>query len=295
MTRDELDALLRQEATDRNPDPTVEEERDGFAESITRPLPDEVVGRPDRLGERPALTLELEAPRRPGRMLYLHGGGFVIGSARTHAGLAAALAGRVGLNASVLDYRLAPEHPFPAAVDDGLAAYRALLESGTDAHRLVLAGDSAGGGLVLSTLLAARAAGLPQPAAAAVFSPWVDLTLAGDSMRTKIGIDPIFTREPFERYLERYLAGQDPTQPLASPVLTDLRGLAPLLIQVGANELLLDDAVRLAGRAAADDVDVTLQVWGRLPHVFQLMYGRLAEADVALDQAGRFLAERLDA
>jgi acetyl esterase/lipase len=192
-----------------------------------------------------------------------------------------------------VDYRLAPEHAFPAAADDGLAAYRALLESGTDPRDLVLAGDSAGGGLSLATLLAARAAGLPQPAAVVLFSPWVDLTLDGASMTSKADADPIFTEAALRSFAELYVPSGDRSHPLASPLFADLAGLPPLLVQVGSDELLLDDAVRLAAHAGAADVAVTLDIGPNLPHVFQLNYGRLDEADAALDRAARFLADHL--
>ncbi|WP_042430770.1 alpha/beta hydrolase, partial [Streptacidiphilus anmyonensis] len=247
------------------------------------------------LGGRPALELEPVGAADRGRLLYLHGGGYVIGSPDTHAGLAGDLALRAGLRATSVDYRLAPEHPFPAAVDDGLAAYRELLETGADPRDLVLAGDSAGGGLSLATLLAAREAGLPQPAAVVVFSPWVDLTLGGASIRGKRDADPIFVEADLRAYADRYLGAGDRAQPLASPVFADLAGLPPLLVQVGANELLLDDAVRLAGRAGADGVEVTLEVGPELPHVYQQSYGRLDEADAALDRAARFLTAHLAA
>lgn len=159
-----------------------------------------------------------------------------------------------------------------------------------------MAGDSAGGGLSIAALLAARDAGLPQPAAVVVFSPWVDLTLAGESMRTKAGVDPIFpTEADIRAYADLYVGAGDRARPLASPVFADLRGLPPLLVQVGTNELLLDDAVRLAGKAGADDVEVTLEVGPGLPHVYQHHYGHLDEADDALDRAARFLATHLAA
>jgi acetyl esterase/lipase len=230
-----------------------------------------------------------------GRLLYLHGGGYVIGSPDTHAGLVGELARRAGLRAMSVDYRLAPEHPFPAAVDDGLAIYRELLAAGTDPQDLVLAGDSAGGGLSIATLLMAREAGLPQPAAVVLFSPWVDLTLAGGSMRSKEDADPIFSEADLRAYVDLYVRAGDRAHPLASPVFADLTGLPPLLVQVGANEVLLDDAVRLAGRAGADDVEVTLEVGPGLPHVFQHHYGHLDEADAALDRAARFLTTHLGA
>ncbi|NUR63514.1 MAG: alpha/beta hydrolase [Catenulispora sp.] len=291
--RDAIDALLRS-APRRETPPTVEEQRSGFAAAIGRAAPEGVATRATTLGGRPALEVEPGGAAERGRLLYLHGGGYVIGSPDTHAGLVGELARRAGLRATSVDYRLAPEHPFPAAVDDGLAAYRELLETGTDARDIVIAGDSAGGGLTIATLLAAREAGLPQPAAVVVFSPWVDLTVSGASIRTKADADPIFTEADIHAYADLYLGSGDRSQPLASPLFADLSGLPPLLIQVGANELLLDDAVRLAGRAGTDDVDVTLEIGASLPHVFQHHYGRLDEADVALDRAARFLNNHLN-
>lgn len=292
--REALDALLRS-APRSETRPTPEEQRSGFAAAVTRPVPEGVVTRRTVLGGRPALELDPAAAAGRGRLLYLHGGGYVIGSPDTHAGMVGELARRAGLRAVSVDYRLAPEHPFPAAVDDGLAAYRELLATGTDPQDLVLAGDSAGGGLAVATLLAARDAGLPQPAAAAVFSPWADLTLAGGSIRSKEGADPLFTEADVRAYADLYLGAGDRAHPLASPVFADLTGLPPLLVQAGANEVLLDDAVRLAGRAGADDVEVTLEIGPGLPHVFQHHYGRLDEADAALDRTARFLTAHLRA
>ena len=292
--REAIDTLLRSAPRPETP-PSVEEQRRGFAESITRPAPDDVATRRTTLGGRPALELTPKHAAPHGHLLYLHGGGYAIGSPDTHAGLVGELARRAGLRTTSLDYRLAPENPFPAAVEDGLAAYRELLATGTDARGLVIAGDSAGGGLTLATLLGARDAGLPLPAAAAVFSPWFDLTLSGESIRTKSGIDPIFTEHFLHVYADHYIGAEDKKQPLASPLFADLAGLPPLLIQVGANELLLDDAVRLAGRAGADNVDVTLEIGGDLPHVYQHHYGHLDEADAALDSTARFFTTRISA
>ncbi|ALV38313.1 alpha/beta hydrolase [Streptomyces sp. CdTB01] len=287
-----LDAMLRSAPRSETP-PTPEEQRTGFAAAITRPAPEGVATRRTVLGGRPALELEPAVVSDQGRLLYLHGGGYVIGSPDTHAGLVGELARRAGLRTVSVDYRLAPEDPFPAAVDDGLAAYRELLVTGTDPRDLVVAGDSAGGGLSIATLLAAREAGLPQPAAVAVFSPWVDLTLAGESIRSKEGADPIFSEADLRAYADLYVRAGDRAHPLASPVFADLTGLPPLLVQVGANEVLLDDAVRLAGRAGADDVEVTLDIGPGLPHVFQHHYGRLDEADAALERAAHFLTTHL--
>ncbi|MEU1569179.1 alpha/beta hydrolase fold domain-containing protein [Streptomyces mirabilis] len=187
-----------------------------------------------------------------------------------------------------VDYRLAPEHPFPAAVDDAVAAYRALLADGTPSSEVAFVGESAGGGLVVATLVALKEAGLPQPSSAVVFSPWADLTLSGDSLTGKADVDPALTAKGLQIRARDYLGETDPATPLASPVFADLTGLAPLLIQVGSHEILLDDAVRLAGRAAEHDVAVELQVWPQVPHVFQGFAALLDDADAALTSAAAF-------
>lgn len=264
---------------------TVRQERESFEAFATgRPLDPGLAVEEVKLGGRPALRLSSGDARTV--LLYLHGGGYVVGSARTGAPLAGAIIGRTGGTAYSLDYRLAPEHRYPAALDDALAAYRELLEE-TDPADIVVAGDSAGGGLTVALLTAAREAGLPQPAAAAVFSPWTDLTLSGESVRTRAGIDPLFDLDALRWYADKYAPG---TAREASPVFADLTGLAPLLVQVGNDELLLDDAVRLAARAAADGVEVTLEAGAGLPHVYQLNYGSLADADEALDRAAAWLS-----
>ncbi|MEV0646360.1 alpha/beta hydrolase [Phytomonospora sp. NPDC050363] len=268
--------------------------REHFATLFTRPLPTDVHASETTLGGRPALDLRPAAPATTGEdvLLYLHGGGFVVGSARATAHLPAALLRHLDGRAVSLDYRLAPEHPFPAAPEDCLAAYRELLDAGADPRRLVIAGDSAGAALAVVTMLRAREAGLPMPAAAVLFSPAVDLTLSGSSVRSKDGVDPIFAPADLAWLFEQYLDGADGAAPELSPLFADLTGLPPLLIQVGSSELLLDDAVRLAGRAATDEVAVTLEVAAGQPHVFQHNDGS-AEARAALERAGRFLAARL--
>jgi acetyl esterase/lipase len=208
--------------------------------------------------------------------------------------LTASLVLRTGMRALSLDYRLAPEHPFPAAIEDCVAAYRELLDDGVDPGGVVLAGDSAGGGLTVTTCIAARDAGLPMPAAIAAFSPGLDATRTGASMTSKEGVDPFFTRDALLRGGDLYLAGQDPAQPLLAPAVSaDLTGLPPILLQVGTDELLLDDSVRLADRARDAEVDVVLDVTAGVPHVFQAFAGSLEEAGWALDRAALFVAQHL--
>jgi monoterpene epsilon-lactone hydrolase len=249
-----------------------------------------------RLGERPAVLVEPAGEVRPGTILYFHGGSFSLGSPDTAMVLTANLVRRTGVRAISLDYRLAPEHPFPAAIEDCVAAFRSLLDNGTAPAAIAFAGDSAGGGLTVTTCLAARDAGLPMPAAIAAFSPGLDHTRSGASMTAKEGIDPFFTMDGLGYTGEMYLGGQDPNQPLLAPaVLGDLTGFPPVLLQAGTNELLLDDSVRLAGRAHAAGVDVILDITAGVPHVFQAFAGRLDESDQALDRAALFLTQHLRA
>jgi phosphinothricin tripeptide acetyl hydrolase len=236
--------------------------------------------------------LEPPATRTGAAVLYLHGGGYVIGSPRSHRHLAAAI-GRAA-RASVLlpDYRLAPEHPFPAAVDDAVAAYRWLLDRGHAPARMAVAGDSAGGGLTVATLLALREQGVPLPAAGVCISPWVDLTCGGASYGTKAASDPIVTRDGVMEMARAYVGGGDARAKLASPLFADLSGLPPLLIQVGSEEVLLDDAVVLAERAKAAGVEVTLDVWPGMIHVWHWFLPMLDEAQAAIDRIGDFVQVR---
>jgi epsilon-lactone hydrolase len=217
----------------------------------------------------------------------------VIGDAFLAADLASQIGRRAHATVISVDYRLAPEHPYPAAIDDALAAYEALLHTGIAPSDIAFAGESAGGGLAVATLVNARDHGLPLPAAAFVMSPYVDLTLAGTTMETKREVDPLFTRELFQARVTDYTAGQDPALGLISPIFADLSGLPPLIIQAGSHELLLDDAVRLAQHAAAADVDVTLEITPGVPHVFQAYHAILDEAVEALDRAGSLLLRHL--
>jgi monoterpene epsilon-lactone hydrolase len=244
-----------------------------------------------------APTAPAEWLRPPGAVagrvvLYLHGGGYVIGSPRSHRHLAAAIATAGQASALLLDYRLAPEHPYPAAVDDATAAYRWLLDQGIAPGRIVIAGDSAGGGLTVATLLALRDARLPRPAGGVCISPWVDLTCGGASYRTKAEADPIVKEASVGEMARAYLGAMPPRTPLASPLFADLRSLPPLLVQVGSDEVLLDDSVQLADRAKAAGVDATLEVWDRMIHVWHWFLPMLDEAQDAVDGIGRFVRMR---
>jgi phosphinothricin tripeptide acetyl hydrolase len=229
----------------------------------------------------------------PGRVvLYLHGGGYVIGSPRSHRHLAAAIATAAGASALLLDYRLAPEHPYPAAVEDATAAYRWLLDQAIAPERIVIAGDSAGGGLTVATLLALREARVPLPAGGVCISPWADLTCGGASYATKADADPIVRRAGVEQMAQAYLGATPPRTPLASPLFADLRGLPPLLIHVGSDEVLLDDAVQLAERARIAGVDASIEVYERMIHVWHWFLPMLDEAQTAVDAIGRFVRSR---
>jgi phosphinothricin tripeptide acetyl hydrolase len=240
----------------------------------------------------PAEWLEPPLARDGAAIVYFHGGGYAIGSPHSHRHLAAAIGRSARAPVLLPDYRLAPEHPFPAAVDDAVAAYRWLVERGQAPARTVLAGDSAGGGLTVATLLALRERGLPLPAAGVCISPWVDLTLSGASYTTKTASDPIVTRAGVTEMARAYLGPTDARTPLASPLFADLVGLPPLLIQVGSEEVLLDDAVALAERARAAGVDVAIETWPDMIHVWHWFLPMLDEAQAAIDRIGAFVLAR---
>lgn len=222
-------------------------------------------------------------------LLYLHGGGYTIGSALAYRELSTQLAKAAGVGLFTLDYRLAPEHPFPAAVEDAVAAYHGLLDLGFRADHITVAGDSAGGGLTLALLLELRDAGIPLPARAALLSPWLDLTLSGRSIRTKAAADASLDAPGLQAAATHYLAGLPAEAPPASPLFAELAGLPPLLLEVGEAEILLSDSVRLAKRAAEAGVDVTLHVWPGMPHVWPLFAALLGEGRDAINEVGAFL------
>nr|WP_274382913.1 alpha/beta hydrolase [Methylorubrum extorquens] len=227
-------------------------------------------------------------------ILFLHGGGYVSGSLKSHRHMVAQ-AGREALARTLaLGYRLAPEHPFPAALDDALTGYRFLLASGIAPARIALAGESAGGGLALATALSLREAGLPLPGCLWLSSPWVDLALTGASMESKAAVDPLLGRTYLSELASLYLNGADALGPLVSPINADLAGLPPMLIQVGSAETLLDDSVRLAALAGAADIAVRLEIWPHMIHAWHLFYQDVADGRRSLASAGSFIENRLD-
>jgi len=265
---------------------------DAFMESVAPR--DDVTFEPDSVGGVPGLWVT-PANRRSGEaLIHLHGGWFNFGSAKAYRHLVAQIAARAGARAFVPDYRLAPEHPFPAATDDALACYRGL--AGTDVRRIAISGDSAGGNLAL--VLASRVAGVAASVnatavAVAVLSPVTDLTLSGATYQTRADADPLFTRLQVAALVHSYLGSADAKLPLASPLHGRLAGMPPVRIDVGDDEVLLDDSLRFVERAIAAGVDARAYVWMGMPHGFPASIGRLKAAAQALDAIGAFLAEKL--
>ena len=289
--QDAIDTLRdRRKAGAGQPPPTLEQRRAAFTPGDRlHPVPDDVLVTEVTAGGVPAHWLTAPGTD-PGRvLLFLHGGGYELGSVRSDGELAARLGRASGMRVLFPEYRLAPDHPFPAAIDDVLAAWR-WLRAGQhlSAPSLAVAGDSAGGGLATALLVAIRDAGQALPAAAVLMSPTVDLTSSGASMTERADQDPVSTPAMLRQFAAGYLAGADPRKPLASPLFASLAGLPPLLIQVGTADLLLSDSQRLAAAAAQAGVDVTLEIGEGLPHVYQLLLGT-PEAAQATGQIGTFL------
>ncbi len=222
-------------------------------------------------------------------VLYVHGGGYVFGSILSHRHLVAEIGRVAGCRTLALDYRLAPEHPFPAPVEDTVAAYRYLLSNGIEPRHITIAGDSAGGGLVVAAMVAIKQAGLNQPACGWAISPWVDMEALGETFATRAQADPTVSKETILEIAQSYLGGADPRSPLAAPIYADLSGIAPLLIQVGAAEVLLDDALALAGKAGAADVPVRLEVWPEMIHVWHMFHRMLGAGRRAVTEGGAYI------
>ncbi len=268
--------------------------RDNFARmmSALAVIPEDVVVTPVIADDVPAEWVAVPGADQNRVLLYFHGGGYVIGSPATHRGLVASLSRAAHCRVLSLDYRLAPENPYPAAVEDACAAYRWLLSEGFAPQKIALAGDSAGGGLTLAALLTLRDAGEPMPGAAVPISPWTDMQATGDSMRTNVKSDPMVEPGGLMGMAKMYLGNADPTQPTAAPLHGNFAGLPPLLIQVGALETLLDDATRVADKARAAGVDVTLEVWPEMVHVWHLFAPMLPEGREAILRIGEFVTAR---
>jgi monoterpene epsilon-lactone hydrolase len=225
-------------------------------------------------------------------LLFLHGGGFIIGSPALYRHITWRIADQAHARVLAIDYRLAPEHPFPAALEDAVAAYHWLLANGADPRRIAVMGDSAGGGLVFSLLLRLRDDGVSLPGAAVALSPWTDLALTGPSLRLNSAADPMLSGGDPSLFVGDYLQGADPRTPYASPLYGDPSGLPPTLIQVGSDEVLLDDAVRMADRMRTAGCQVELEIWPRMPHVWQVFVPLIPEARRAIERTGSFVRER---
>jgi acetyl esterase/lipase len=288
----QLDAILRQGQFDGGGD--VQTLRTAFSELMAQvPVAPDVQQNPVEIGGVAGVEVTIEGTEAENVILYFHGGVYVIGSAASSVPLVGDLVRRTGAKAITLEYRLAPEHPYPAAVEDARAAYEGLLAQGIAPDQIALAGESAGGGLAVATLLALREAGVPLPSCGYLMSPYVDLTLSGETLSEKREVDPLLTPDGLRARVPDYVGRADASDPYISPIFGDLRELPPLLIQVGSHEILLSDALRLAGRAAISDVPVTLDVTPGVPHVFQAYAGLLDEAGAALDRASDFLQAQL--
>jgi acetyl esterase/lipase len=270
----------------------IRAEMEKFVWLVPRPPKGTLAAR-TTMGGVPALRVTTPLSRADRHILYLHGGAYVCGRPVHYRDFIWRIADTAAATVHVLEYRLGPEHPMPAAGDDAAAAYRSLLGAGADPQRLAIMGDSAGGGLTFATLLRLRDDGDPMPAAAVALSPWTDLTLSSESCRRYAKADPMLSPGPAKVFVRWYLGDADPKHPYASPMFGDPTGLPPSLIQVGSDEILLDDAVRWGERMRNAGVDAEVEVWPRMPHVWQLSARALPEGRAAIQRIGTFLREKL--
>jgi epsilon-lactone hydrolase len=266
---------------------------DKFAYLVPRP-PKGTVAVKTTMGGVPAIRVTTPQSTADRHILYLHGGAYVCGRPVHYRDFIWRIADAASVTVHVLDYRLGPEHPFPAAVDDTVAAYRSLLAAGAEPKRLAIMGDSAGGGLIFASLLRLRDEGDPMPAAAVALSPWTDLTLTSESCVRFAKADPMLSADPAKVFIRWYLGDADPKHPYASPLFGDPAGLPPSLIQVGSDEILLDDAVRWGQRMRDAGVAAEVEVWPRMPHVWQLSARILPEGREAIRRIGAFLRQNID-
>lgn len=232
---------------------------------------------------------------RQGRaILYLHGGGYTMGSCNTHRSLAAWISAASQVSTLLIDYRLAPENPYPAALDDTINAFHYLLDQGIEPAKIIIAGDSAGGGLAIAATLLLRDKKEKLPGGIICISPWADLTMSGETMVTCSKTDPFITRETSILHANRYIGKHDPKSPLISPIFADLSGFPPMIIQVGEYEVLQSDAVRLSENASRTGVDVSLEIWDGMWHVWHMLVGRMPESRRAIDKLGAFVRKCLE-
>lgn len=272
---------------------SFDEMREGMEQmTAAAPLDEDIRYEPVDAGGVPAEWAIATNARDDHAVLYLHGGGYVIGSVRTHRGIVGNLSRATEARVLSVDYRLAPEHPHPAAVQDGTAAYRYLLDQSFDPKHLAIAGDSAGGGLTAATLIALRDSGAALPAAGALISPWLDLTQGSESMKTRAAEDPMVTKDGLQAMADAYINGADPKTATISPLFAELAGLPPLLVQVGTAETLLDDSTRFAEAAKEAGVEIKLDVWDDMIHVWHAFAGLLPEGKQAIDDIAAFFAPR---
>jgi acetyl esterase/lipase len=294
MTIEQISQMLRAAPGPGSADLSVEDRRAAMVAGTQAMRPKESVTiESTALGGIPGLHLSPAEPIKDRALLYLHGGGYVIGSPETHKGFVSYLADAMQADTWLIDYRMGPEAPFPAAVDDALSAYKALLETHT-AENIIIAGDSAGGGLTLAVAMKIRDVGLALPAGLVALSPWANLNQIGSSYDTKADTDPMVSRDGLNWFAAHYLGPNgDADDPYASPAYGDFSGLPPLLIQVGADEALLSDSIAVADRAGSAHVAITLEIWPNMIHVFQSFYPFLQDSRDAIARIGAWATSRV--
>jgi len=286
-----LKRILREKAVPPGVDIPLEQRRKGM-EKVAFKVADDIGVEAVTVAGRAAEWITAPGSQTGRAILYLHGGGYVMGSLTTHRSLVGEISRAAQAAALLVDYRLAPEAPFPAAVEDGVAFYRWLLDQGFTPKNLAIAGDSAGGGLAVATLISARDQGLPMPKAAVPISPWSDMTCSNESYKTRAEADPLVGSGSIGDMANLYLQGKDPKHPYASPNFASLKSLPPLLIHVGRDEVLLDDSIKLDQKAKADGVNSTLEIWEDMIHVWHAFHPMLPEGKQAIESVGAFLREK---
>ena len=288
-SKKEIDVLI--EMIRANPFPQALEDARAALDSLATPVSDDIVVKKIEIGNVACQMLTPDSADEARLIVYLHGGGYALGSLDSHAGLASEIGKAAGCCVLQVDYRLAPEHKFPAPVEDACAVYSALLEQGYASEKIILAGDSAGGGLVIGTIHTLKEKGLALPGAAICLSPWIDFEFTGESIERCKDIDPMINDQSLALMVEAYMAGQDLRNPAAAPLYADLTDFPPLLIQVGESEVLFSDAERLALNAKAAEVEVVFEKWPEMIHVWQLFYPMLSDGRSAIAGIGDFFRE----